>query len=584
MSLLFDVVYAANATGTHHKLALDALRYLDGPSAEGWRRLFLKHAALYVQGAKVPDDEFKDFKNHVLHVRDGYWGGAADKADSWYGQLVRALAEARWSEAVWAAGVLSHYYTDPIQPFHTAQSEAENNIHRAAEWSISKSYDELRKLGVADFGEDEVSAGTGAGWLRELVLAGAERSNQHYERLIAHYDIHRGVVDPPTGLDVVSRRLVSELVVYAARSFAIVLDRAFAEARIAPPAVNLTLDAVLATLKIPVKRLLARMADKEERRLVERMYDELKTTGRVEANLPADDRMVRELYAKEVLAPQLAARAADRARMIAAPSGAQQPPARAVPAIAPAAPASNVSANAASATVDTTPIAPQSGLMAKLVSVSREDAARKDGPVPNSGPAPSARLAEMSPRPQAQITRPAEITDIAAEAGPASAPRPAATVPSIVPVDFAARSDRSARTFLAAGDDVERAPSIGPKTAERLYAIGIKTVSDFLAAEPEATAASLEVRHISAHTIIDWQDQSRLVMAVPGLRGTHAQLLVGAGYRTASALAGADGNDLLVAVLEFVGTSEGQRVLRDGSPPDLEKIMGWIAGASTRVA
>ena len=28
MSLLFDVVYAANATGTHHKLALDAVQRL----------------------------------------------------------------------------------------------------------------------------------------------------------------------------------------------------------------------------------------------------------------------------------------------------------------------------------------------------------------------------------------------------------------------------------------------------------------------------------------------------------------------------------------------------------------------------
>jgi hypothetical protein len=157
-------------------------------------------------------------------------------------------------------------------------------------------------------------------------------------------------------------------------------------------------------------------------------------------------------------------------------------------------------------------------------------------------------------------------------------------VPSIVPVDFAARSDRSVRTFLASTDDVERAPSIGPKTSERLYAIGIGTVADLLAADPDATAAGLDVRHVSAQTVIDWQDQSRLVMSVPGLRGTHAQLLVGSGYRSASALAAADGNDLLVAVLQFAGSTEGQRVLRDGNPPDLEKIMGWIAGAAAKVA
>ena len=99
---------------------------------------FLAHAKLYLEGSKAPDNEFKDFKNHVLHTRDGYWGGAPEKVRSWYQHLVEALAQQDWPTAVYCAGVLSHYYTDPLQPFHTAQSEAENNIHRAVEWSISQ--------------------------------------------------------------------------------------------------------------------------------------------------------------------------------------------------------------------------------------------------------------------------------------------------------------------------------------------------------------------------------------------------------------------------------------------------------------
>ena len=135
--------------GTHHKLALDALRHLKCMDADLWQRLFLAHAKLYLEGSKAPDNEFKDFKNHVLHTRDGYWGGAPEKVRSWYHHLVEALAQQDWPTAVYCAGVLSHYYTDPLHPFHTAQSEAENNIHRAVEWSISKAYDELRDAGRA---------------------------------------------------------------------------------------------------------------------------------------------------------------------------------------------------------------------------------------------------------------------------------------------------------------------------------------------------------------------------------------------------------------------------------------------------
>ena len=116
--------------------------------------------------------------------------------------------------------MLSHYYTDPLQPFHTAQSEAENNIHRAAEWSISRSYDELYELASAIFRPWRSSCRHDPNWLVQLLCQGAESANGYYEKLIAHYDIQRGVVDPPAGLDRVAKRIVAEMIRYAYLSYA----------------------------------------------------------------------------------------------------------------------------------------------------------------------------------------------------------------------------------------------------------------------------------------------------------------------------------------------------------------------------
>ena len=302
MNLLFRIVYAAHASGTHHKLALDALRHLEGMDGDMWQRLFLQHAKLYLEGSKAPDNEFKDFKNHVLHTRDGYWGGAPEKVRSWYNHLVEALAQQDWPTAVYCAGVLSHYYTDPLQPLHTAQSEAENNIHRAVEWSISKAYDELRALGEVEFPNIDVDLPPGPNWLAQLVCQGAEKANAQYEKLIAHYDIQRGVIDPPAGLDRVARRLIAELIRYATLSFAAVLGRAIEESNVHAPDVSLAAATLAAVAQVPFKLIARRIADKEERRLVERMYDELLATGTVEKHLAEDDRAVRELHAREVLA------------------------------------------------------------------------------------------------------------------------------------------------------------------------------------------------------------------------------------------------------------------------------------------
>lgn len=133
--------------------------------------------------------------------------------------------------------------------------------------------------------------------------------------------------------------------------------------------------------------------------------------------------------------------------------------------------------------------------------------------------------------------------------------------------------------YLALEDDIVDAPSIGPKTAARLIPIGVNRVRDLLALNVDVAAAQLNVRHITADVLRDWQDQARLVCTVPWLRGTHAQLLVGADYRSAAEIASADLGDVLAAILRFATTAKGERVLRSNPPPEREKIENWIGFA-----
>ncbi len=301
MTILFEIVYATKANGTHHKLAMDALQHLESDNASSWQRLFLKHIDLYLEGSKAPDKEFKDFRNHVLHVGDQFWGGAPAKASAWYDKFVRALADQQFEEAVYCAGVLSHYYTDPIQPFHTAQCEAENNMHRAVEWSISKSYKMLRQRGLKDYGGLVVETGDADDWIVDMVQRGAQRSHQYYDALITSYNLDRGVVDPLEGLNENCHRFLSELVMYASLGFSRILDRAFREAAVAPPQVNLTIDTFVASLGIPMRWVLRKLDDAKAIRAVQDAYDELQATGKVEKNLNEDDREVRALHKQEVL-------------------------------------------------------------------------------------------------------------------------------------------------------------------------------------------------------------------------------------------------------------------------------------------
>jgi hypothetical protein len=121
-----------------------------------------------------------------------------------------------------------------------------------------------------------------------------------------------------------------------------------------------------------------------------------------------------------------------------------------------------------------------------------------------------------------------------------------------------------------------RAPSIGPRTAARLIPAGLVLVRDLLTCDPAEVAAKVGARYMTADRIGDWKAQARLVCTIPWLRGTHAQLLVGAGYDTIGKLARADASIVCAAILRFAATREGQSILRSGPPPEIDRIACWI--------
>lgn len=96
---------------------------------QDWMDLFLRHYESYLEGAKAPDDQFKDFRNHVcmhnkLLGRGGRYGTRVTRQPS-------PLSNGgNWEERS-TPRVLSRIYSDPLMPFHTGQSEAEGAVSRA---------------------------------------------------------------------------------------------------------------------------------------------------------------------------------------------------------------------------------------------------------------------------------------------------------------------------------------------------------------------------------------------------------------------------------------------------------------------
>lgn len=530
-SLLFNVLFAWKCANTHHKMALDALNRIDSETGARWRDLCLKNIERYLDGAKAPDNAFKDFRNHVLHVRENNWGGALGAARQWYTATVEALRNRRWNDAVYSAGVLSHYYTDPLHPFHTGQSEAECIVHRAFEWSISCAYDELRTILETDLGGwPGVEVPDGADWLESMILSGARTANQHYEACLDHYDFKKGVKDPPAGLDQELKDRVASLIGQAVSGYARVMDRAFLESQAELPVTSVTLLGVMAQLTVPLFWVTRKLKDARDRAAVEATFKEFQATGKVIDTLSADDASIRESHATEVLKKPLEVLDAEAPAPIGAAHGIG----------APARPASK-------------PLPPQ------------------------AAPGPKA-AAKTTPQPDS-VTKSA----MPSKAEPATQSASSATASSSVRVTPASSATAAGpRFYLSAEMPVEKAPSIGAKTSALLEKHHIATVGDLLAADPASLAGQLNDRHLDARTLGIWQIQARLCCTVPELRGHDAQILVACGITSAVELAAASPEALLVKVEAFVATPAGDRILRGGQKPDLAEVTAWVEQARPR--
>ena len=125
-------------------------------------------------------------------------------------------------------------------------------------------------------------------------------------------------------------------------------------------------------------------------------------------------------------------------------------------------------------------------------------------------------------------------------------------------------------------DDLEAAPSIGAKTAERFERIGVITVADFLRQTAESMAERLDYKRLSAEVLRTWQHQARMVCRIPNLRGHDAQLLVACDVIEPDDLEGMDPKALFSVIGPFSDTKEGLKIIRSGKKPDLAEVTDWI--------
>ena len=231
MNKLYSLIRNTHCTSTHQRFALDCLPLVQTPQAKNLARWLLQHHRRLLRGAVDPDQRFRDFHNHNIHVDQGSWGGAPRVAHQWYDRLVTYIAMRQYADAAHAFGILSHYLTDVLQPLHTVSNDREALVHLPLESSIRKHYGKIyQRCQRGDF-SIHLDLSTQVGWLGGCMLAGAEFAHERCDDLMDHYVFDDGPQSPTAGLTSTSMDLLAELFSLALTTLSQVLERATADAQ-----------------------------------------------------------------------------------------------------------------------------------------------------------------------------------------------------------------------------------------------------------------------------------------------------------------------------------------------------------------
>lgn len=117
---------------------------------------------------------------------------------------------------------------------------------------------------------------------------------------------------------------------------------------------------------------------------------------------------------------------------------------------------------------------------------------------------------------------------------------------------------------------------LGPRAAGRLATVGVRTVTDLLAVQPQVAAD----QQFSAETIAAWQREARLLVGVPELLGDAARILATIEVTSAERLARSTPTELIAKIEALWRDATPQSWVAKTTKPTTSEICAWIGLAN----
>ena len=157
-------------TATHNFIDSEAIK---GITNETWAAVFDYYSPEIISGGAVPD-QWEDWDNHLYYPDTGEHN--APWAAAYWFDLARAnFTIGNWEDGFFAAGVMSHYASDPCIPVHT---DVYWDGHTGYEHDINDNLDSLTLTPPSETLIDNVT---------ELVIDSATYSHQYYNTVYDAY-------------------------------------------------------------------------------------------------------------------------------------------------------------------------------------------------------------------------------------------------------------------------------------------------------------------------------------------------------------------------------------------------------------